>query len=182
MDFSPRVYSFMLPKDLADSVMCWDLNSFKVERPSFAVLLDHTLGVIWHIFNLDGAELSCMNKADFVWALRFLEAIDTSTAGSTEDFDALVDYLRKILIARYSREDEFEFLDSTMSHLDSIGSNFPDSSSLEEFLASSQVQEDMKNEKPIEPTKCTDEDLLKRLKDLNPMIMSLDDVKNMINP
>lgn len=123
-----------------------------------------------------------MSKADFVWALRSLEAIDTSTAGNTKDFDALVEYLRKILIARYSRENEFEFLKSTMSHLDSIGSNFPDSSSLEEFRVSFQVQEDMKSEKPIKTTNCTDEDLLQRLKDLNPMIHSLDDIKNMINP
>lgn len=85
-------------------------STAKVEPPSFAVLLNHTLGVIWHIFNLNGAELSCMNKADFVWGPRLLEAIGTSTAGNTED--ALVEHLRKNLIARCSREDEFEFLNS----------------------------------------------------------------------
>lgn len=62
-EFSPKVYNFTLSQEFADSAVCWDLNSYKVESPSFNILFDHTIAVIWHVFNKDGAELYCLNRA-----------------------------------------------------------------------------------------------------------------------
>lgn len=184
-EFDPQLYNFVLSPELADSVICWDLETLRVRKPSFAVLLDHTLAVIWHAFNLDGAELSCLNKADILWALRFLEAIDTSQISDTTDLDALVEFFRKFLITRYAMEDEKSFSDTNKTIYESISENYPSSSSaLEELLNSFEVREDKKTATMMsnEESKCTDEDLLVTLKKLNPLIQSIDDVKTMTNP
>lgn len=183
-EFSPQVYNFVLSPELADSIICWNLEKFQVKKPSFAVLLDHTIAVIWHIFNLDGAELSCLNKADILWSLRFLEAIDTSQIGDTKDLDSLIDYFRKILITRYSAEDEKSFAEDEKTIYESICENYPSSSSaLEELLTSFEVQEDKKSATvQFEESKCADADILKWLKKQNPFIQSLDDVKTMSHP
>lgn len=186
--YNPQVYNFVLSPEFSDSVLCWELNNYKVELPSFSVLYDHTLAVIWHVFNNDGAELTNLNKADIGWALRFLEAIDTSRINDTTDLDRLMDYLRKILISRLAMEDETSFLDQTQEMLDSI--SVPSSSSaLGEFYNSFEVYKDMKKaqketKKTLQETapKCTDDELLKKIQSINPLIMSLDDVANLKMP
>lgn len=185
-EYNPQVYNFVLSPEFSDSVLCWELNNYRVELPSFSVLLDHTLAVLWHVFNNDGVELYNLNKADIGWALRFLEAIDTSNINDTTDLDKIIDYLRKILISRYSMEDEENFAEETQTMLDSIA--VPSSSSaLEEFYNSPEVNKDMKKAQKQtkvqqETPKCTDEDLLKKLKLLNPLITSLDDIVNLKIP
>jgi hypothetical protein len=184
-EFNPQPYSFVLSKEFADSTFCWELMRYNVESPTFAVLLDHTIAVIWHVFNISGAELSCFNKADLTWALRFLEAIDTAGIGDTTDLDTLKNYFRKILITRYSVENEKDVQDLNKTMYDSISDDMSNSSgALQDFLSSQQVIEDMEKEvkipkaKPI--TKCTDEDLLQKLKSINPNINSINDLKNFI--
>jgi hypothetical protein len=185
-DYNPQVYNFVLSPEFSDSVLCWELKNYQVELPTFSVLLDHTLAVIWHVFNNDGVELTNLNKADLSWALRFLEAIDTSQINDTTDLDRLIDYLRKILISRYSMEDEGSILDETQTMLDSIA--VPSSSSaLEEFYNSFEVNKDIKREQKLaeklqDVPKCSDEELLKKLQLLNPLIMSLDDVATLQMP
>lgn len=186
MFFVPKLYNFSLSKEFADSAVAWNLNSYKVERPSFAVLLDHTLAVVWHVFNLKGAELSVLNKADIAWALRFLEAIDVSQLSNTDDFDKLAEYLRKTLITRYSMEDEQTFAAANKTMCEQIDDEYPTSSALEDFLNSAQVREDMELSKSMRISttvtpKCNDVDLLQRLKELNPTIRTLDDVRRMGN-
>ena len=180
-EFNPRVYNFVLTPEFADSVMCWDLKSYKVALPSFSVLLDHTLAVIWHIFNNNGAELLNLNKADIGWALRFLEAIDTNHIKDTSDLEKLKNMMRKVLISRYAMEDEQEFLNKTQQRIDSIAP--PSSSSaLEEIYNSFEVHRDFKRQaRKIKPTTavCSDEEILKKLKELNPHIQTLNDVINM---
>lgn len=184
--FIPKLYNFALSKEFADSAVAWNLNSYKVERPSFAVLLDHALAVVWHIFNLNGAELSVLNKTDIAWALRFLEAIDVSQESNTDDFDKLIEYLRKILITRYSMEDEEAFAEENKTMYEKLDDDYPSSSALEDFMSSAQVREAMKHSKsmraPTTAPTCNDVDLLQRLKELNPKIQTLDDVQRMGNP
>lgn len=186
-EFSPKVYSFMLSPEFGDSVMCWELDNYKVESPSFAVLLDHTLAVVWHLFHIDGAELYTLNKADVSWSLRFLEAIDTSHVGDTTDLDALIDFHRKFLVTRNSLEDEKSLADSSKSMYESIGdSGLSSSLALDELLNSADVKEDMEREakrpKTIVASKCTEAEILEHLKKLNPTIETLDDVKTMTKP
>lgn len=181
-EFSPKVYSFMLSPEFGDSVLCWELDHYKVESPSFAVLLDHTLAVVWHLFHIDGAELYTMNKADVSWSLRFLEAIDTSHVADTTDLDALIEFHRKFLVTRNSLED-----DNSKSMYESIGdSGLSSSLALDEFLNSADVKEDMEREakrpKTIVASKCTEAEILEHLKKLNPTIETLDDVKTMTKP
>lgn len=180
-EFNPRVYNFVLSPEFADSVMCWDLKSYKVALPSFSVLLDHTLAVIWHIFNNDGAELLNLNKADIGWALRFLEAIDTNHIKDTSGLEKLKNMMRKVLISRYAMEDEQEFLNKTQQRIDSIAP--PSSSSaLEEMYNSFEIHRDLKRQaKKIKPITavCTDDEILKKLKELNPQIQTLSDITNM---
>lgn len=89
MAFSPKVYDFVLSKEFSDSILYWGLNNYKVQRPKYSVLLDHTLGVIWHIFNQNGAELITLNKSQLIWALRFLEAIDVSKVPDNTDLQSV---------------------------------------------------------------------------------------------
>lgn len=185
-EYNPQVYNFALSAEFSDSVLCWELNNYKVELPNFSVLLDHTLAVIWHVFNNNGVELYSLNKANIGWALRFLEAIDTSLINDTTDLDKIMSFLRKILITRYSMEDERSFLDETQTMLDSIA--VPSSSSaLDEFYNSFEVNKDLKKAQKRtklqqDTPKCTDEDLLKKLQTLNPLILTLDDVVNLKMP
>lgn len=180
-EFCPKVHNFVLSPELADSILCWELDSYKTECPSFAVLLDHTLAVIWHVFNDDGAELYSLNKADITWALRFIEAIDTARVYDTTDLDLLKECLRKILITRYALEDEQEFTSSNKTLYESISEGNASSSALEDFLCSDAVMEDMEREKmtqkPAAEPKCTEAELLNCLKKINPNIQSLDDLK-----
>lgn len=186
MAFSPKVYNFALSSELADSVMCWGLDKFKVAMPPFAVLLDHTLAVIWHVFNNEGAELSCLNKADICWALRFLESIDTSSLDVFTDLELLIEYLRKLLIARYALESEEDARIKSVNLYDSIHEPLNSSLALEEFMSSPEVIEDQKKSPLVtfktstqNAMKCSDDELLKRLKTLNPSIKAIDDVKTM---
>lgn len=186
-EFSPKVYSFVLSPEFGESLMCWELDSYEVASPGFAVLLDHTLAVIWHAFHIDGAELYTLNKADLCWALRFLEAIDTSQAGDTTDLDALIDFLRKTLVTRNSMDDEKLFVENNKTMYDSIAdSGFSTSLALDEFLNSAEVKQDMRLEamrpKTNVETKCTEAQILEHLKKLNPLIQALDDVKLMTKP
>lgn len=187
MDYLPKIYNFVLSRELADSVLAWNLKSYKVKQPSSAVLFDHTLALVWHVFALNGAELSVFNKADIAWALCFLKAIDVSQVPSTEDYEKLVEYLRKILITRYSMESEASFAEKNKTMYEKLDDDYPSSSALEDFMSSVQVQEDMalcKSRGTFTATslKCNDVDLLERLKELNPNIQTLDDVMRMGNP
>lgn len=176
----PQVYNFVLSSEMSDSILCWGLEKFEVEKPSFAVLLDHTLAVIWKCFTTDGVEPLAINKADIIWALRFLESIDTSRISDTKDLEALIEFFRKTLIALYAMEDERSYLNDTQEMYDSMEENYykANSTALEEFLSSTVIQEEMKNVKSCEEkTNCSDVELLKRLQELNPMFKSLDDVK-----
>lgn len=178
----PRLYNFVLSPEMSDSVLCWGLEKFQVAKSNFATLLDHTLAVIWHSFSNDGAELTCMNKADIVWALRFLEAIDTSKITETTDLDALIDFFRKTLITLYALEDETSFLNETKSMYDQIGKNHKlNSSALEDFLSSVDIQEELQQVKECEPsTNCNDAEFLDRLQRINPEIKSIEDIKNWV--
>lgn len=183
----PKVYNFALSPELADSILWWNLRSFKVEQPSFSVLFDHTLAVIWHVFNEDGAELYCLNKVDILWALRFLEAIDTTKISATDtvDINGLIAYFRKILIIRYSMEDENVVAENEKSMQDSIADNYQSSSALEEYLTADEISFDKRYATQIPGTsvqvKCTDDEILQRLKEWNPNIQTIEDVKALTN-
>lgn len=169
--FIPRVYNFTLSQEYVDSFLYWDLNSYGVACPNSSVLLDHTLAVIWHTFYNDGSELLNLNRADIMWALRFLESIDTKDAGDTSDLENLIKFLRKVLIKRYSMEDEISFLNESQNLTDSISPDFESSSfSMDEYLNCPEVQEDIGKSISIHimasDTKCTKADLLQQLKDL----------------
>jgi hypothetical protein len=186
--FNPILYEFALTPELADSVFCWNLKQFSVDMPSFAVLLDHTIGVIWHLFNDNGSQICNLNKADVGWALRFLEAIDVAHIADTSDFEMLKDFMRKILITRYSMEDEAEFLNQSLQRENEIPE--PSTSlAIEEFYNSFEIERDLKQQaeklpsKPVEDTEavttCNDEEILKKLQALNPQIQKLEDIVNM---
>lgn len=181
--FIPRVYNFTLSQEYVDSFLYWDLNSYEVSCPNSSVLLDHTLAVIWHIFNDEGSEMMNLNRADITWAMRFLESIDTKDAGDTSDLNNLIKILRKMLIKRYSMEDEASFLDESKNLTDSILPDFESSSfSMDEYLNCQEVQEDIGKSISIHmmasETKCTKAELLQRLKDLqgnSTTLMTLDE-------
>lgn len=179
--FNQRVYNFALPQEYVDSFLYWNLNSYEVACPNSAVLLDHTLAVIWHIFSDDGAELYNFNRADITWALRFLESIDTKDAGDTSDLNQLIKLLRNILITRYSMEDENSMMSETQM-TDSIVNDFDSSSfSMDEYSNCPEVQEDIGRSisnhtmAAASETKCTKIEMIQRLKNLqdNSMLMTL---------
>lgn len=170
-NFSPRTYNFELPGDYVESFCYWDLNSYEVACPNSSTLLDHTLAVIWHIFNDDGVELYNLNRADVSWALKFLESIDTKDAGDTSDLEQLIKLLRNFLITRYAMEDESFFTKQNETILESINQDLDSTSySLDEYMNSPEVQEDIGKSISLvtmsSETKCTKAEMLQKLKGL----------------
>lgn len=182
----PKVYNFSLSEEFADSCLSWSLETFKVENPSFAILLDHALGVIWHIFAHNGREMIALNRVDVAWTMKFLEAIDLTNVGDTTDLDALKTYMRKLLISRYSFDNDTD--DGTTLESTTADEDVNDSttfSSLYEYLNFSEVIDEMRRVKSEDNDKkriCTDEQILERLRSLNPSIKTLDDVSKLIIP
>lgn len=169
IDFNPRVYNFVLPSGYAESFIYWELNSFEAACPSAAVLLDHTLAVIWHIFASQSHELSNFNNSDLTWALRFLESIDTKDAGDTTVLDELIKLLRNILLNRYALEDEKSMISQTQAFIDSIQPDLNSTSmSIEEYFNNPEVLEDVGKAASLASVaiteKCTKEEMTKELK------------------
>lgn len=169
--FNPRVYNFVLPEEYAESFLYWDLKTYEVSCPNSSVLLDHTLAIIWHIFNNNGAEILSLNRADIAWALRFLESIDTKDAGDTTDLNQLIKLLRNLLITRYAMEDEKSMLNQTKTMASTIGNDFESSSlSMDEYLNCTEVQEDIgkaiSTHTIATEVKCTKAEMIQMLKNL----------------
>lgn len=195
----PKVYNFSLSEEFAESCTSWQLATFKIENPSFAVLLDHALAVIWHIFTTDDNGRVELNRSDIAWTLKFLEAIDLTNVGDTsDDLDALKTYMRKMLITRYSSdddvndaegEDDDDASDSAAAALESTTAMDTSSTflSLSDYLNFSQVIDEMSllesedNDKQKSAV-CSDEQLLARLQSMNPSIKTLEDVSKLIVP
>lgn len=190
---TPRVYNFSLSEEFAESCLSWNLSTFKVANPSFAVLLDHALAVIWHSFANAGREQLSLNRSDIAWTLKFLEAIDLTNVGDTIDLDALKTYMRKMLISRYSldEDDDVNDVEDASEALVSttVGAVDETDSSISEYLNFSEVIDEMRllesedNDKQQQKNSvCTDEELLKRLQRMNPAIKTLDDVSKLMLP
>lgn len=186
-DFNPRVYNFVLPDCYAESFFAWELNSFEAICPNSAVLLDHTLAVIWHIFAIGNFELSVLDKADITWALRFLESIDTKDAGDTTILEGLIKLLRHILLIRYAIEDEKSMLSKTQTFFNSFQDDLDSSSlSVEEYFSFSEVQEDLGKTTSLvslsPSSKCTKAEVTEELKNLakNSPFMSVQELVDML--
>jgi hypothetical protein len=187
--FNPQVYNFTFSDEFADSVLNWELESFEVNCPRYQVLLDHTVAVVWHLFSDGGNELLNLNKSDISWALKFLEAIDTSDcdASDTKDIHAMMRFMRKVLIARYSMEDEAKIAIDNQTFHESIKHDTTLSLAFEDFFEHPDVsvdkgkslpigekQESLKSEEPR--TKAEVLDYLKKLQgDAAGEMMSLSD-------
>lgn len=184
----PKVYNFSLSEEFAESCLSWDLRTFKVENPSFAILLDHTLAVIWHIFAHNGRELSSLDRAAIAWVLKFLEAIDLTNVGDTADLDALKAYMRNLLMIRYSVDNVDDNEKAKLNEANLDGSRQPLDSTmflaLDEYLNCAEVIEDLKKleneERQVKKSVCSDEQVLQRLQLLNPSIKTLDDVSKLM--
>ena len=172
-NFSPRVYNFILPQEYGESFYHWEINSYEVACPDSVILLDHTLAVIWHIYANPRQNLLYLERSDIMWALRFLESIDTRNASETEDLNALIKVLRQLLILLYAAEDEKSILNTTRTFMDSIkpfeyNETEISSLSLEEYLKIPEVREEMDQSISIAsmtPTeKCTKAEMTKELK------------------
>lgn len=183
----PKIYNFLLSEDFDESCLSWGMQTFKVQTPSYDVLFEHTIGVIWHLFAHNGRELFSLNRVDIAWALKFLEAIDLTNVSDTTDLDALKTYMRNVLIVHYSLvENEKKVDDTTMSGYES---SIDDNStaflhSYNDFMNCSELIADIKKSdyhwKTEIKAKCTDDEILKRLQILNPSLKTLDDVKQLL--
>lgn len=171
-DYNPRVYNFVIPDDYAESLYTWGLNSYEVECPSPSVLLDHSMAVIWNLFNDNGSGANNLNRSELVWALNFLDSIDTTNVADPTVFNEIISVLRKYTTARYAQEDEESILNETQSFLDkSIAEHDTSSFCLEEFYSFPEVQADC-NQKlsivslpDVTEGKCTKAELTQELKD-----------------
>ncbi|CAG9797596.1 unnamed protein product [Chironomus riparius] len=168
-DYNPQVYNFSLPSNMTESIMNWQLDTYEVKSPTYPILLDHTLAVIWHLFADNGNELSTLNNSDILWALRFLESIDTKDAGDTTDLDGAIKFMRKLLISRYAVEDEEDVTTKNQTFLDTI-KTADDTMSLsyDEYLNCPEVLADegkvLSLEKMAVDVKCTKAEIVERLK------------------
>lgn len=169
-EYNPQVYNFLLPQEYAESFHYWGLNTCEVECPNSAVLMDHTIAVIWHVFANNNREVSNLNKADVLWALRFLESIDTKDAGDLKVFNMLIDVLRSLLISRYAVEDEKAIANETATFVNSLPDMDSSSFSMDEYLSFPEVQEDLGKENSLvslAPTaNCTKAEMTQELKNL----------------
>jgi hypothetical protein len=204
----PKIYNFLLSEEFGESCLSWDLQSFKVQSPSYDVLFEHTIGVIWHLFAHNGRERLALNRVDIAWALKFLEAIDLTNVSDTTDLDALKTYMRNILIVRYTQDkvddstgsaveqstnsqnennafiEDSSFSDSGIGHDSTYLHSYYDYLDCPEFIEDLKKNEEKCKNEILEKSKivvenkspCTDEEFLKRLQSLNPLIKTLEDV------
>ena len=104
----------------------------------------------------------------------------------------LEEYLKKLLLTSYALEDEQKFSEANKSKLETsvaevLEEKEKSSSALEEILNDVSIREELRQEQAeasmhqVTVSKCTDEEVMKRLRELNPNIKSLDDIKG-INP
>lgn len=183
----PRVYNFVVPDEYAESFFTWGLNSYEVTSPSPVVLFDHAIAVIWNLFNDNGSGAVNLNRSELVWALKFLESIDTTNVANPTTFNGILSVLRDFVTARYAHEDENSILNATKSFLDkSIDEHDMSSLCLEEYFSFPEVQADQSQKVSIvsipDTAKCTKADLTNELKDFikkNPQ-KTIDDLVKML--
>lgn len=169
--YEPKISRFCLPMDFAESVLIWKLNSYDVVTPSYPVLLNHTIGVLWYLFE-DPNNINSLAKADISWALRFIEQINSTRIADTRDLKCMIQYLRNALTWKYANEDENQVEELENTFIEKNLTQLPFSHSLSEYDSCLEVQEMLKDEKAeslkqiltIEP--CNNQELIRRLKEL----------------
>lgn len=171
--YKPKIGRFCLPMDFAESIMIWKLHNYEVVTPSYPLLLNHTIGVLWYLFE-NPKNVKVLVKADISWALRFLEQINTTRMSDTRDLKFMIQYLRNALTWKFAREDENKVEEQESTFIEYNQIELPNSTSLMEYDSCLEVQEmireeeekgeRMKSIRPIEP--CNNQELVRRLKEL----------------
>jgi hypothetical protein len=135
-EFEPKVYRFRFSPALNDSLTMWGLEEINAVSPNFVTLFDHTIAVIWYMFYENGRHLSRLTIADLMWALRFLEAIDTTRISELEDHTFFIEYIRKIINKKYEQMDEQNYADLSNQMLEKSIENTSNffSTSLAEYM------------------------------------------------
>lgn len=82
----------------------FDATGIRVETPDYAILLDHTIGVIWKLFNKD-SDIKPLDHFHLIWALKFLEGIKPSRGYVTKDVDLLKILIRNLLVHEFAGSD-----------------------------------------------------------------------------
>ncbi|CAO1301746.1 unnamed protein product [Diamesa serratosioi] len=168
--YTPKIFRFCLPMDFAESILCWNLHNFDVVSPSYPVLLNHTIGVLWYLFE-ESNNINLLVKSDITWALRFLEQINTSRMSDTRDLKTLIHYLRNVLTVKYASEDETKVEELETTFIDKNTSELPYSHSIQEYDNSFDVQQMLKDEENrVEENThielCGNKELIRRLREL----------------
>lgn len=81
-----------------------DPSNIRVASPDFAILLDHTIGVIWKLLKKD-ANVASLDQFHLIWALKFLEGIKPKRGHVSKDVDLLKLLLRKLIVEKYAGSD-----------------------------------------------------------------------------
>lgn len=171
--YKPKIGRFCLPMDFAESIMIWKLHNYEVVTPSYPLLLNHTIGVLWYLFE-NPKNVTVLVKADISWALRFLEQINTTRMSDTRDLKCMIQYLRNALTWKFAREDEKKVEEQESTFIEFNQTEIPNSTSLMEYDSCLEVQEMLREEdekeqhtqsfRPTEP--CNNQELVRRLKEL----------------
>ena len=169
--FEPKISRFCLPMDFAESILIWKLNSYEVVTPSYPVLLNHTIGVLWYLFE-DPNNINSLVKADISWALRFIEQINSTRIADTRDLKCMTQYLRNALTWKYANEDENQVEELEKTFIEKNLTEIPHSHSLSEYDTCLEVQEMLKDELAdsmrtvIKFESCNNQELVRRIKEL----------------
>lgn len=169
--YEPKISRFCLPMDFAESILIWKLHSYEVVTPSYPVLLNHTIGVLWYLFE-DPNNINSLVKTDISWALRFIEQINSTRIADTRDLKCMTQYLRNALTWKYANEDENQVEELENSFIEKNLTELPHSHSLSEYDSCLEVQEMLKDERAesskqiitLEP--CNNQELIRRLREL----------------
>lgn len=170
--FKPKINRFCLPTDFAESILCWNLNTYDVVTPSYPVLLNHTIGVLWYLCE-ENDNINELSKSDITWALRFIEQINSGRMSDTRDLKTLILFLRNVLTAKYASQDESKVNELESTFVENNISQLPFSHSLHEYDNSFDVQQMLTDEDnrnayipTVERDQCDDKELIRRLREL----------------
>jgi hypothetical protein len=163
------------------------LSEYEANCPSFDVLADHTIAVMYHLHSSNGIGINNLRTSDILWAYKFLESIESPTNDNASFHSEFLTTLRKLLIERYADEDLEKIDASNKTMIDEIQEPFLSSSiSFDEYLKYDEVRQDeeieeFKNDDEIEDeNRCSKDEIMQALKKIqeNPEMsqMQLSDV------
>lgn len=113
IQFKPILYNFKIKSydqviNILNNRNCRE--NAQIKCPDFATLLDHTISVIWLIYERK-KNINYLKTHHIEWAIKFLEGLESETQSMPSNIEIVVKHLNKILQLIYGRIEDIATFD-----------------------------------------------------------------------